>query len=162
GYARPAQIYDELGQACMPVFFLWSCSDKDYQVVSTVRMTGPDFGARNEPAAISFNCSGFYCSQIRPGIRLAHPDSEVALTGRYTWKNLVLGGLTAVLENLVSALAISYPVCPHRSRGRKQLLNDNVALQLGTLVPTILLRPRHTDITTLGAVPGECRVCDRP
>jgi hypothetical protein len=83
--------------------------------------------------------------EVGTRIRFAHADGKIGLAPRDARKHVAALFLGAKFQQQRTALAICDPVGCNRRAGCKQLLDNDVALECGSLVTAIGLRPCQPD-----------------
>ena len=150
--------HQELAQPVAPVLpgGRGGAHQRDH-VVGTVGVAGPHLASVEAPPVPDPIGPAAQREEIRSRIRLAHADAEVALSRRDPGQDVAADRLLRVAQQHRPALAVRYPVGPHRRAHREQLLGDHVALEEAAFSAPVLRRPGHADEAGRSATPAELR-----
>src|SRR3972149_2899709 len=151
------QIDNELADAGMPVFARGFGPAQREHVVRVVRVAVPQLGAGYGPAALYAFRARAQRRQIRARVGLAQAYAEYAFPLRDTRQVFELLFFGSEFEQQRSGLTVRYPVCPHRSPGRQQLLRYRIALERAALVPPVFLGPGHAYPAALRQLAGQVK-----
>ena len=92
-------------------------------------IASPEFASLDPPSTVDLLSLGFEREQIRARVRLTHPDTEVAFTLDDLRQDLLAYFRIAIAKQHRSALAIGYPMRPHRRARREQFFGGGITLE---------------------------------
>ena len=153
--ARRFQVDHELRQPLMPILGLARGPHQRDHVMRPGRVRRPDFLTVQFPAAIDLFGAAAHAGQIRPRIRLAHPDAKEALARANPRQIALFLLFRSEPLNQRAALPIRDPMRRYRRTGGQQFFDDHETAEKPGLLPAIFLADGQAQPAAFGHLAAE-------